>query len=112
MCCDDPQLVLAGGYDHNFVLAGIPGPHASLTEPVSGRRLEIYTDSPGMQFYSGNYLDGTLAGQGRVFERHAGLCLEPQQVPDAPNHASFPQLVCRPGVPSSMSALYALDNWR
>lgn len=112
LCRDDPQLKLAGGYDHNFVLVGVPGPHASLTDPASGRRLEIYTDSPGMQFYSGNYLDGTLSGQGRSFGRHAGLCLEPQQFPDAPNHASFPRLVCRPGSPCSMSALYALDNWR
>lgn len=112
LCLDDPQLRLAGGYDHNFVLAGIPGPHASLADPVSGRRLEIYTDSPGLQFYSGNYLDGSLAGQGRVFGPHAGLCLEPQQFPDAPNHAAFPRQVCRPGQPCCMSTLYALDNWR
>ncbi|XLZ71602.1 aldose epimerase family protein [Massilia sp. SR12] len=112
LCADHPQLALAGGYDHNFVLAGISGPHASLVDPVSGRRMEIYTDSPGMQFYSGNYLNGSLSGQGRVFGRHAGLCLEPQQFPDAPNHTTFPRLICRPGVPCCMSALYALENWR
>jgi aldose 1-epimerase len=106
------QLALAGGFDHNFVLAGAAGPHAILSDPVSGRRLEIYTDCPGLQFYSGNYLDGSLSGQGRGFERHAGLCLEPQQFPDAPNHPDFPQLVCRPGAPCSMATLYALSNWR
>lgn len=110
--CDDPQLRLAGGYDHNFVLGGISGPQASLADPESGRRMEIYTDSPGMQFYSGNYLDGSLSGRGRAFGRHAGLCLEPQQFPDALNHAAFPKLICRPGEPCSMATLYALDNWR
>lgn len=109
---EHPQLALAAGYDHNFVLAGVPGPHAVLSDPVSGRRMEIYTDCPGLQFYSGNYLDGSLSGQGRVFGRHAGLCLEPQQFPDAPNHSDFPQLVCRPGAAASMATLYALSHWR
>lgn len=112
LCDGDPQLALAGGYDHNFVLAGIPGPHASLSDPASGRCLELYTDCPGLQFYSGNYLDGTLSGQGRQFERHAGLCLEPQQFPDAPNQPGFPHMVCRPGQACSMAALYALSNWK
>lgn len=112
LCADHPQLRLAGGFDHNFVMAGIPGPHASLSDPASGRSLEIYTDCPGLQFYSGNYLDGTLAGQGRSFIRHAGLCLEPQQFPDAPNQPGFPQLVCRPGQACSMATLYAMNNWR
>jgi hypothetical protein len=74
--------------------------------------VDLYTDCPGLQFYSGNYLDGTLRGQDRVFERYAGLCLEPQQFPDAPNQPGFPQLVCRPGQPCSMASLYALSNWR
>jgi len=104
------SLADAGGYDHNFVLAGIPGPHASLCDPQSGLRLELYTDCPGLQFYSGDYLDGSLSGQGRSFGAHAGLCLEPQQFPDAPNHASFPKLICRPGEPCSMSTVYALDT--
>lgn len=112
LCEEHPQLRLAGGYDHNFVLAGIPGSHASLADPVSGRRLDIFTDCPGLQFYSGNYLDGSLQGQGRVFGRHAGLCLEPQQFPDAPNHPDFPKRVCRPGEPCSMATLYSLSNWR
>lgn len=107
---EHPQLAVAGGYDHNFVLAGIPGPHASLADPVSGRRLEIFTDSPGMQFYSGNYLDGSLSGQGRVFGKYAGLCLEPQQFPDAPNHAAFPKMICRPGEPCCMSTVYVVHT--
>lgn len=97
---DDFQLKLAGGYDHNFVLDGIPGPQAVLADPESGRRLEIYTDCPGLQFYSGQYMD----------KPHAGLCLEPQQFPDAPNHASFPMVVCRPGEPCSMSTLYVVSQ--
>ncbi|WP_083940957.1 aldose epimerase family protein [Pseudoduganella violaceinigra] len=97
---DDAQLKLAGGFDHNFVLDGIPGPQAVLAAPESGRRLEIYTDCPGLQFYSGQYMD----------RPHAGLCLEPQQFPDAPNHASFPMLICRPGEPCSMSTLYVVSQ--
>jgi aldose 1-epimerase len=107
-----PQLALARGYDHNFVLAGTAGPHAVLSDPASGRRMAIYTDCPGLQFYSGNYLDGSLSGQGREFGRHAGLCLEPQQFPDTPNRPDFPQRVCRPGWAGSMATLYALSNWR
>lgn len=100
LLADDAELRLAGGYDHNFVLAGIPGPQAVLADPESGRRLEIYTDCPGLQFYSGQYMD----------RPHTGLCLEPQQFPDAPNHASFPMLVCRPGEPCTMSALYVVSQ--
>lgn len=108
----DPQLALAHGYDHNFVLAPGPGPQASLAEPASGRRLDIYTDCPGLQFYSGNYLDGSLGGKGRDFTRHAGLCLEPQQFPDAPNRPQFPDAICRPGVPYGACTRYVMDRWR
>jgi aldose 1-epimerase len=100
LLADDSQLKLAGGYDHNFVLTGIPGPQAILADPGSGRKLDIYTDCPGLQFYSGQYMDVP----------HAGLCLEPQQFPDAPNHASFPSLICRPGEPCSMSTLYVVHQ--
>jgi len=107
---DDKQLALAGGYDHNFVLGAIPGPQAWLRDPASGRRLRIYTDCPGLQFYSGQYLDGSSGGLGRTFGPHAGLCLETQQFPDAPNQPSFPNLVCRPGEPCAMSTLYVVDG--
>lgn len=93
--------IASGGYDHNFVLKDYDGslrPAARLYEPNSGRVLEILTTEPGIQFYSGNFLDGSLTGKGGVaYEQYAGLCLEPQRFPDAPNHANFPSTVLRPG---------------
>ena len=95
------DLSLAGGYDHNFVLKDYDGslrPAARLYEPNSGRVLEILTTEPGIQFYSGNFLDGSLTGKGGAsYHKYAGLCLEPQHFPDAPNHANFPGTVLRPG---------------
>lgn len=87
------------GYDHNFILnSTLNEPAAILFDPHSGRVMELYTDQPGLQFYSGNFLDGSLHGQsGRVYGRHAGLCLEPQQFPDAPNQGSFPNTLLKPG---------------
>lgn len=95
----------AGGYDHNYVLQDYgrsdrdsPRLAARLYEPNSGRVLEILTTEPGIQFYSGNFLDGSLTGKGgAVYHKYAGLCLEPQHFPDAPNHANFPSTVLRPG---------------
>jgi aldose 1-epimerase len=90
-----------GGYDHNFVLNDYDGSlrlAARLYEPASGRVLEIFTTAPGIQFYSGNFLDGSLIGRGGVpYEQYAALCLEPQHFPDAPNHANFPSTVLKPG---------------
>lgn len=95
------QLGFAGGYDHNFVLRDFTGllrRAASLYEPTSGRTLEVSTTQPGIQFYSGNFLDGTLKGKGGiVYEKHAGLCLETQHFPDSPNHSNFPTTVLEPG---------------
>lgn len=95
------DLSLAGGYDHNFVLNNFDGslrPAARLYESGSGRVLEILTTQPGIQFYSGNFLDGSLTGKGGVvYHQYAGLCLEPQHFPDAPNHTNFPSTVLRPG---------------
>lgn len=95
------DLDAAGGYDHNFVLQNSDGslrPAARLYEPNSGRVLEILTTEPGIQFYSGNFLDGSLTGKGGVvYNKYTGLCLEPQKFPDAPNHANFPSTVLRPG---------------
>ncbi|MDB5961729.1 MAG: galactose mutarotase [Massilia sp.] len=93
----DPQLLVAGGYDHNFVLDGGTGPAAVLQEPHSGRVLELWTDQPGVQFYSGNYLDGSLHGKGRTYPWRGGLCLEPQHFPNSPNVAAFPSTILRPG---------------
>jgi len=98
---DDEQLRRARGYDHCFVLdRGGQGlaPAASLAGPASGRLLEVLTTEPALQLYSGNFLDGTLTGRGgRVYGPRAGLCLETQHYPDAPNHPAFPSTVLRPG---------------
>jgi aldose 1-epimerase len=95
------QLTFGIGYDHNFVLDREPSglSHAAqVVEPESGRVLDIFTDQPGIQFYSGNFLDGTITGKGgRVYQHRYGLCLETQHFPDSPNHAAFPTTILRPG---------------
>jgi aldose 1-epimerase len=90
-----------GGYDHNFVLRGGGGTlnlAARIIEPESGRVMEIRTTEPGLQFYSGNFLDGTISGKGgRTYQKHAGFCLETQHFPDSPNRPNFPSTILRPG---------------
>jgi aldose 1-epimerase len=97
----DPQLAFGKGYDHNFVLAGTLGTMkrgAVVYEPTSGRTLEIWTTEPGIQFYSGNFLDGTLhSPNGKPFLHRGGLALETQHFPDSPNHPNFPSTELRPG---------------
>lgn len=98
---DDEQLRRGGGYDHNFVLnrdsAGL-ALAAQVTEPSTGRTLTITTTEPGIQFYSGNFLDGTITGkEGRVYAHRYGFCLETQHYPDSPNEPGFPSTVLRPG---------------
>lgn len=91
---------LPGGYDHNFVLdnRGGLGLAARVFEPLSGRMMELYTTEPGLQFYSGNFLDGTIRGKGgKVYGKHFGFCLEPQHFPDSPNKPDFPSTILRPG---------------
>jgi aldose 1-epimerase len=95
------QLVIGRGYDHNWVLdrrgAGLELA-ARVTDPTSGRVLSVLTTEPGLQFYSGNFLDGTLVGtSGRMYRQGDGLALETQHYPDSPNHANFPSTVLRPG---------------
>ncbi|OIK02479.1 galactose mutarotase [Streptomyces sp. MUSC 14] len=97
-----PQLVTAKGYDHNFVLdKGVtarPEHVVTLRDPGSGRTLKIFTDQPGVQFYSGNFLDGTLVGpSGHTYRQGDGLALETQHFPDSPNEPAFPSTVLRPG---------------
>ena len=99
---DDPQLLIGQGYDLNWVVdqTGSPGPQlaARATEPHSGRSLTVWTTQPGIQFYSGNFLTGTLVGTGDTAYRQSyGFALETQHFPDAPNHPSFPTTVLRPG---------------
>lgn len=95
------QLRNGRGYDHNFVLAGGTSPGvrraATLRDPGSGRVLEILTEEPGIQFYSGNFLDGSQGGKGRRHGYRSGLCLEPQHFPDSPNQPGFPSTILRPG---------------
>jgi aldose 1-epimerase len=96
------QLTLAHGYDHNFVVNRKGGAGLALAarvyEPTSGRVLEVSTTQPGIQFYSGNFLDGTVTGkQGHVYKRRYGFCLETQHFPDSPNHPMFPTTTLRPG---------------
>jgi aldose 1-epimerase len=92
---------LGEGYDHNFVLNGSGSGlrHAArLEDPHSGRRLDIHTTEPGLQLYTGNFLDGTIEGKsGRPYARHAGVCLETQHFPDSPHRPGFPTTVLRPG---------------
>jgi aldose 1-epimerase len=96
------QVLYGQGFDHNFVLdKGVtaePEPVAEVREPTSGRRMTIATTEPGLQFYSGNFLDGTLAGtSGAVYRQGDALCLETQHFPDSPNQSDFPSTVLRPG---------------
>lgn len=98
----DEQLLIARGYDHNWVLSsvggGLPRPVARAFEPKSGRALEVLTDAPGLQFYTGNSLNGSLTGpSGHAYRQSDGFCFESQRFPDAPNQPGFPSAVLRPG---------------
>jgi aldose 1-epimerase len=97
----DEQLRIGRGYDHNFVVTGEPGKMrlaARLHDPVSGRMMTLLTTAPGVQFYSGNFLDGTSAGKmGVIYRQGDGLCLEPQVFPDSPNRPDFPSARLDPG---------------
>ncbi len=99
-----------GGYDHNYVLNSQDGSLAlcgRVRDPGSGRVMEIYTTEPGIQFYSGNFLDGTLTGKGgRVYEQRFGFCLEAQHYPDSVNHPEFPSVVLEPGETYRQKTVY------
>jgi aldose 1-epimerase len=107
---DNAQIRYGKGYDHNWVLnhhesssssssfSAAPVHAVRLVEPQSGRTLDVATTEPGVQFYSGNFLDGTIRGKsGRVYQQRHGLCLETQHFPDSPNHSNFPSTILRPG---------------
>ncbi len=98
---DDEQLKLGKGYDHNWVFdkpAGRLTLLARVTEPTSGRVMEVWSTEPGMQFYTGNFLDGTITGKGGwVYQFRHGFCLEPEHYPDSPNQPPFPAVALRPG---------------
>ncbi|WP_395571547.1 aldose epimerase family protein [Streptomyces sp. BK79] len=109
-----PQLVTAKGFDHNWVLdKGVtdrPEHIATLRDRASGRTLRIATDQPGLQFYSGNFLDGTLTGTGgSLYRQGDALCLETQHFPDSPNQPSFPSTVLRPGQTYRTTTVHSFD---
>lgn len=102
--------VEGGGYDHNYVLRDAKGPlqlAASVFEPVSGRVMEVFTTEPGVQFYSGNFLNGQVVGKGNVaYIKHSGFCLETQHFPDSPNQPGFPSTILRPGETYKTTTIY------
>jgi aldose 1-epimerase len=108
---DDEQLKFGKGYDHNWVLdrkaAGSPSLAAEVYDPKSGRVMEVRTSEPGVQFYSGNFLDGTIQGkEGKTYGHRAALCLETQHFPDSPNHPDFPSTVLKPGQNFRSTTIY------
>jgi aldose 1-epimerase len=110
---EEEQLRFGFGYDHNWVLdKGIGfGPAAEVFEPVSGRVMEIFTTEPGLQFYSGNFLDGSLIGKkGIPYEYRTAFCLETQHFPDSPNHPNFPSTVLRPGEVYRQKTIYRFST--
>lgn len=111
----DPQIVIGRGYDHNWALdkgqTVTPQLAARLEDPVSGRVLEVLSTEPGLQFYSGNFLDGTVAGRsGRIYRMGDGIALEPQKFPDAPNKPAFASARVDPGKPYRHVMIYRLST--
>jgi aldose 1-epimerase len=103
-----------GGYDHNFVLSAGAGKlklAARVFDAASGRQMEVWTTEPGVQFYSGNFLDGTITGKrGVVYGKHSGFCLETQHYPDAVNHPAFPSVILRPHSIYSTQTIYKFST--
>jgi aldose 1-epimerase len=111
---DNQQLKFARGYDQNFVLnrkvAGMVLA-ARVTEAKSGRVLEVLTDQPGLQFYTGNFLDGTIHGKGgKVYNQRSAFCLETQHFPDSPNHPKFPSTELKPGAKFHSTTIYRFST--
>lgn len=108
---NDQQLKFGTGYDHTFVIRHCPllkmSSAAKIYEPTSGREVEIFTTEPGMQFYSGNHLDGTIVGKGGIPHKfRTGVAVEAQHFPDSPNHSNFPSTVLKPGQTFKSTILY------
>jgi aldose 1-epimerase len=107
---NDEQLHRGQGYDHNWVLNSSGGTltlAAKVHEPTTGRAMAVYTTEPGIQFYSGNFLDGTLIGKGgKAYHKRHGLCLETQHFPDSPNQPDFPSTVLSPGETYRTTTIY------
>ncbi|MGA3013908.1 MAG: aldose epimerase family protein [Bacteroidales bacterium] len=102
-----------GGYDHNYMIIRKDNElslAAVIEDPISGRKVSVFTTQPGVQFYTGNFLDGTITGkEGKVYKQHFGLCLETQHFPDSPNQPSFPNTILRPGEKFQEVTLYKFE---
>jgi len=109
---EDEQLVLGKGFDHNFVLDKqlSDEPAVVVTEPISGRRMEVFTTEPGVQFYTGNFLNGTEKGRGTAYQHRTGFCLETQHFPDSPNQPSFPSTLLKPGETFKSQTVYRFST--
>ena len=114
MNANDEQIKFGGGYDHNWVLdiqSGTLAPAATVYEPTTGRVLEVLTTEPGLQFYCGNFLDGTLTGKsGKKYEFRNGFCLEAQHYPVSPNHPAFPDTILKPGQTYRQTTVYKFSS--
>jgi len=111
---NDEQIRLGGGYDHNFVLNRKAATGLSLaarvTDPTSGRAMEVWTTEPGAQFYTGNFLDGSFKGKGgSAYQKRTAFCLETQHFPDSPNHPSFPTTLLKPGEKYHTTTVYKFE---
>lgn len=111
---NNEQLTFGQGYDHCWVLEGgitdTPRLIASLYHPGSGRKMEVYTTEPALQFYSGNFLDGSITGKNNIaYDLRSGLCLETQHYPDSPNQSDFPSVVLRPGEEYTSQTTYVFS---
>jgi aldose 1-epimerase len=110
----DEQLILGKGYDHNWVLnhaGGTLGMAVRVYEPSSGRVMEVHTTEPGVQFYTGNFLDGSIKGKGgHAYEQRFGFCLETQHFPDSPNQPKFPSTVLKPGQKYTTTTVYKFST--
>lgn len=111
---NDEQLKFGGGYDHNWVLnkpTGQMGLAARVTEPTTGRVLEVYSTEPGLQFYTGNFLDGKITGKGGwAYQHRSAFCMEPQHYPDSPNQKNFPSVVLKPGQTYRHTMMYKFST--
>ena len=111
---NDEQIKLGGGYDHNFVLNRKAATGLSLaarvSDPTSGRTMEVWTTEPGVQFYTGNFLDGSFRGKGgSAYQKRTAFCLETQHFPDSPNHPSFPTTLLKPGEKYHTTTVYKFE---
>jgi len=111
---NDEQIKLGGGYDHNFVLNRKAATGLSLaarvSDPASGRTMEVWTTEPGVQFYTGNFLDGSFKGKGGgAYQKRTAFCLETQHFPDSPNHPSFPTTLLKPGEKYHTATVYKFE---